>query len=248
MIPESVKVGYYKFLHDNNTGGFSTLPWYLPKGKRPGKWMPKINHVIPCVRGYHVCAYNQVLPWMSSKLYRVEVRSDFAEGIDKCVFGQARLIERLDWDAVKHRNFLLDCALRSLARCPSIDPEVADLISEEVADIRYRGLRATKPKFKLKTTWSSRNKYHSVRMMGAIENITTSPNFFTNDTVLSLCDETDYYARLRKLPIGSAAAEWAWRVDRFWAYVLQDEVEPIPLILPEFKITRVGAAKKSKKG
>jgi len=27
--------------------------WFLPKGKRAGKWMPKIDNIKPCQRGYH---------------------------------------------------------------------------------------------------------------------------------------------------------------------------------------------------
>ena len=49
----------YKVLASDGTpchGGSGK--WFMPKGKRPGKWMPAIKDIQPCARGYHFVAYS----------------------------------------------------------------------------------------------------------------------------------------------------------------------------------------------
>ena len=94
-----------------------TGKWHLPRqcknGKWiPGKWMPKINDVIPCMSGYHLCRRKDVLEWMvdpawglsglwciecpSPILCEAEYRGDIIKTAKKVVVQQARLIRITD--------------------------------------------------------------------------------------------------------------------------------------------------------
>lgn len=84
--------------------------WYLPKGSKPGKWMPAIRP-IPCVSGYHVLgSARQALDWLGPTIWLCEVRGEIIDHGDKFVAEQARLIERLPWDDRSARLFACDCA------------------------------------------------------------------------------------------------------------------------------------------
>ena len=91
-------------------GGTGT--WHLPKGSRPGKWMPAIPDPIPCVRGYHVCdGPADVLHWLGPVIYEVEVRGTQIRHDCKTVAEQARLVRRVDgWNERTAWMFAADCA------------------------------------------------------------------------------------------------------------------------------------------
>jgi hypothetical protein len=106
------KITYYKVLAADGCspahGG--TGKWFLPKGKRVGKWMPAIKPVL-CQQGYHFVTFDQLPRWIGPTLYEVEVRGEVLTAKDKSVAEQARLIKRVDtWNKKTLRLFAADCA------------------------------------------------------------------------------------------------------------------------------------------
>lgn len=102
---------YYKYLNMDGTpcnGGKGT--WFLPNGKKPGKWMPLIPEVIPCIAGYHVCRKQDLLKWAGETLWEVEIRGTVIPCSDKVVATQARLLRQLHWNPTVARRFACDCA------------------------------------------------------------------------------------------------------------------------------------------
>ena len=117
---------YYKFLDPGGRSCWSDCTWHLPDGERPGKWMPEITGLVPCQRGYHVATIDQLVDWLGPELWEVECRGEHIDHGDKHVFGQARLVRRIDgWNDRTARLFAADCAARVLhlfeACCPG-DP------------------------------------------------------------------------------------------------------------------------------
>ncbi|MFH1634077.1 MAG: putative immunity protein [Chloroflexota bacterium] len=85
--------------------------WHLPKGKRPGKWMPAIVNLILCERGYHLCRREDLIHWLGPTVWVAEGRGEKLLDHDKVVFTQARLLRRLDtWTERTARLFAADCA------------------------------------------------------------------------------------------------------------------------------------------
>jgi len=103
---------YYKILDRDETslhGGTGT--WHQPRGKRPGKWMPTITPVVSCQSGYHLCTIDQLVTWLGPVIWVAEGRGEHVDQSDKHVFGQARLLHRLDtWNDRTARLFAADCA------------------------------------------------------------------------------------------------------------------------------------------
>lgn len=112
---------YYKFLDDRDTGGYSSVPWNLPRGGHPGKWMPRITELRMCGRGYHVLEPQYLSSqFLQYNLYEVEVRGHRLWGCDKICVSQARLIRRLKgWSDESVALFAIDCAIRALKRVPT---------------------------------------------------------------------------------------------------------------------------------
>ena len=102
----------YKVLASDGTpchGGSGK--WFMPKGKRPGKWMPAIKDIQPCARGYHFVNLEQLPTWLGPTLYEVEVRGQVIHLADKSVAEQARLIRKVEiWNDKTLRLFAADCA------------------------------------------------------------------------------------------------------------------------------------------
>ena len=50
-------MAYYKFLTSDHKGPYSEFDFstYLPRGKRPGKWLPVVEQLEMCNSGYHAC-------------------------------------------------------------------------------------------------------------------------------------------------------------------------------------------------
>ena len=90
--------------------------WFLPKGDRPGKWMPEIKGDLePCRNGYHLCREGDLLQWLGTTIYEVEHKGEIVESDDKVVVRKARLICKMDnWSARTARLFACDCAWRAL--------------------------------------------------------------------------------------------------------------------------------------
>ena len=98
---------------DGTAGAYGHGEWFLPVGKRPGKWMPKVKPVL-CESGYHVCRdLSEVLTHAGPELYEVEVRGTCVEGEDKAAWEQARLVWRVaEWNPTTCYLFNIDCARR----------------------------------------------------------------------------------------------------------------------------------------
>src|SRR5574343_1805475 len=79
---------------------------YLPKGKRPGKWLPKVKPEL-CESGYHYCTNPlDCLSHYGPDLYDVEVRGTVVTGADKSAAEQMRLVRRVDcWTEENLRLF-----------------------------------------------------------------------------------------------------------------------------------------------
>ena len=108
----------YKTL-DGTAGSYGNGDYsdYLPKGKRPGKWLPKVTPEL-CESGYHYCTDPlYCLSHYGPDLYEVEVRGKVVSGGDKCAAEQMRLVRRVDcWTDENLRLFAVDCARISVNR------------------------------------------------------------------------------------------------------------------------------------
>jgi hypothetical protein len=107
---------YYKVLnHDATSCHGGTVAWHKPKGKRPGKWMPKIEVLVPCRSGYHLCRPEDLVLWLGPAIYEAEGRGLVIPQDDKIVAQEARLLRRFDtWNERTARLFACDCAERVL--------------------------------------------------------------------------------------------------------------------------------------
>jgi len=117
---------YYKVLGKDGAachGGHGE--WNLPRGNKPGKWMPKIKDIEPCERGYHLCEAGDLLEWLNEEIYEAEGRGKSIRDGNKTVFEQARLIRKLEWNERTARLFACECAERVLPifekHCPNDD-------------------------------------------------------------------------------------------------------------------------------
>ena len=77
-------------------GGTGT--WHTPKGSKPGEWMPKIENVQACYRGYHLIPAEAIFAWLPCPPYAGYLCE--AEGCgasdkdgDKIAFAEARLLK-----------------------------------------------------------------------------------------------------------------------------------------------------------
>ena len=104
---------YYKFLTDQNKGGYSGFDYtdYLPKDGQPGEWLPEIENIEICRRGYHAFEPQQILGWLNAKLYVVELRGEEIKDKEKIVAQQIRFICQVDgWNDRTARLFACWCA------------------------------------------------------------------------------------------------------------------------------------------
>ena len=97
--------------------------WFLPHGKRAGKWMPPIKgNLKPCQNGYHLCRRGKVVLWLNARIFEAESKGDRAVQYDDIVVRQARLIRELTtWNERTARLFACDCAERALSRVDKPD-------------------------------------------------------------------------------------------------------------------------------
>lgn len=115
-MPAASREQLYKWLTEDHRGvyGFGDYSDHLPKGKRPGRWLPKIQNVNPCVRGYHVVTLPHLVDHLATEravLYTVEVRGVMIDDDHKLACEQMRLVARVGAvDARVLRLFACDCA------------------------------------------------------------------------------------------------------------------------------------------
>jgi len=104
---------YYKLLNSDGTpsNGGSGVSYYLPDGDKPGKWMPKINDIALCSRGYHVVDFEHLLDWRGMLLCEAEIRGDNIRDNSKIVAQEIRLLHVVQtWNEKNLRLFAADCA------------------------------------------------------------------------------------------------------------------------------------------
>lgn len=110
-LPELYKV----LAADGSACHGGTGQWYLPRGERPGRWMPPIGWSLS---GYRLVTAEGLLQWLDSasrRVYRAEVRGEWKQEGEKCCAAEARLLgPRLHWDERIARLYACDCAERVL--------------------------------------------------------------------------------------------------------------------------------------
>lgn len=107
---------FYKVLDGDQSGNGGTATWSLPKGKRPGAWMPAIKgELVPCENGYHLCrGARQLLEWLGPDIYEAEYRGEWISHGNKIVVREVRLVTKTKWDAQTARLLAADEAERVL--------------------------------------------------------------------------------------------------------------------------------------
>ena len=113
MSLSAEKIKYYKVLgKDGQPCNGGSGKWHLPENGQPGHWMPKIENIIPCVRGYHLCRGEDLIFWINTEIYEAEGNGEFIRhGNTKDVFPEARLIKKITaWNEKNARLFAADCA------------------------------------------------------------------------------------------------------------------------------------------
>ncbi len=94
--------------------------WSLPVGKKPGKWMPVVENVSACRRGYHLVEAVGIVEWLprapqSGLLWEAEGRGAKDKEGTKTAFAQARLVKLVGvLDEVSMRLAAADMAERVL--------------------------------------------------------------------------------------------------------------------------------------
>jgi len=82
---------------NTNTYGAPQIQYHLPKNGKPGKWMPKIENVAICERGYHVTTKPH--KWSGCTVYLVESRGESILTYDKSACGSIRIIAPIQPDS-----------------------------------------------------------------------------------------------------------------------------------------------------
>ena len=120
----------YKALDQNGCamhGGKSK--WALPKGDKPGRWMPRLMGLIMCEHGYHLVRDATLLEWLGPRIFEAEARGAMMEEESKLCCESARLLrECTGWNERNARLFACDCAERALARSEQPDPRSVEAI------------------------------------------------------------------------------------------------------------------------
>lgn len=92
--------------------------WYLPQDDGPGNWMPPIEDINPCKRGYHLCRRKDLVQWLGPIIFVAEARGKSVDCSDKVVFSEARLLRQMTgWTERTARLFACDCAERVVHLC-----------------------------------------------------------------------------------------------------------------------------------
>ena len=103
---------YFKILMDGKSCNGGNATWSLPHDDQPGDWMPEINGIQMCERGYHVCAAQEILTWIKEgcQIFEAENAGESMDGDNKTVCSQVRLIRQMTWNDSVARLFAADCA------------------------------------------------------------------------------------------------------------------------------------------
>jgi len=94
--------------------------WHLPNGKKPGKWMLRVENVVACHSGYHLVEAGGIVEWLprapqSGLLWIAEGRGAKDKNDNKTAFAQARLVKLVGvLDEISMRLAAADIAERVL--------------------------------------------------------------------------------------------------------------------------------------
>ena len=103
----------YKSLTENNGAPYANFDFtpYLPKGGKPGKWLPKVEELVLCASGYHGCEDGAIVAYLNANIYEIETRGEVVTGDDKFTAQQIRFVRKFEgWNDVTARLFACDCA------------------------------------------------------------------------------------------------------------------------------------------
>ena len=110
---------YYKSLTSDDKGSYSEFDFtpYLPKAGRPGPWLPVVDDLEMCAKGWHCADADHILDWLQANIYEVEIRGETLKDEDneKICAHEMRLVRRCEgWNERTARLFACDCAERVL--------------------------------------------------------------------------------------------------------------------------------------
>lgn len=96
-MKDKKKVRYFKFLDEDGISPFATFDYrkYLPKGNRPGKWLPTKKKIFMCAYGYHAATLERCTSWFNDRMFEVELAGKIEEGMDKVVAQRMRFLREI---------------------------------------------------------------------------------------------------------------------------------------------------------
>ena len=136
---------YLKSLNKDNVGQHSGFDFtdYLPIGRRPGKWLPKVENIELCASGYHCFESKDLLEWMDDQLFEVELRGETIDGDAKTVGQQMRFVRRFDdWNERNLRLAACEIARKCVKKYWNNPDDTRPMDAIEVAE-RYANGSAT---------------------------------------------------------------------------------------------------------
>lgn len=111
---------YFKVLAEDakpRNGGNQLTVYSRPRGKRPGKWMPKVGRVRCCSNGYHVTTLEHLRMWFGPKIWVAEVRgASSTSSPNKSAWEQIRLVAPTYWCEEVATQFMFDCIKFAIER------------------------------------------------------------------------------------------------------------------------------------
>ncbi len=98
--------------------------WNLPRGDKPGEWMPPIEGELkPWNNAYQLCrGARELLEYMGPDIYLAEFEGEVIEGEKVLHARRVRLLAKTRWDDRAARLFAIDCAERALPVYEAIHP------------------------------------------------------------------------------------------------------------------------------
>lgn len=87
----------FKFLDKNGESPYSHFFWPLPKGDKPGDWLPEIPELIECKAGYHFTDTKNLLAWLQPRAFLFEPAGKVEQYNNKYASTGGRLIKELSF-------------------------------------------------------------------------------------------------------------------------------------------------------
>jgi hypothetical protein len=215
---------YYKLLNEDGTTPLLGFQWPMPKGDKPGKWLPPIEgKLIPCGNGYHVLRLEDLLEWYGRILVEVEIKRRAVRSGNKSVVRQARVVRVISgWNDRNLRLFAADCAERVLPIWEKQHPK----------DMRPReAIKAARAFVNGKITFSDWAAARSAARSSSFDAFGTAACAAAQSAVCASAQasaQAAAQASARNDPgkhHTSYAVEWKWQKERLKEYI-EGEVKP----------------------